>query len=56
VEQQLTAQADDANVPRPPFVGVRYKDGAGALWQELNLAALASDEAFCASSDKRIEH
>jgi twitching motility protein PilI len=45
-EQQLTAQADDANVPRPPFVGVRYKDGAGRLWQELNLAALASDEAF----------
>jgi twitching motility protein PilI len=45
-EQQLTAQADEASGPRPSFVGARYKDQAGRVWQELNLAALASDEAF----------
>ena len=45
-EQQLTAQADVASGPRPPFVGARYKDESGRVWQELNLAALASDEAF----------
>jgi len=45
-EQQLTAQADVVNGPRPPFVGARYKDEGGRLWQELNLASLASDEAF----------
>jgi len=45
-EQQLTAQADASSGPRPPFVGARYKDEAGRVWQELNLAALANDEAF----------
>ena len=45
-EQQLTAQAGVVNGPRPSFVGARYTDGSGRVWQELNLAALASDEAF----------
>ncbi|WP_280154516.1 chemotaxis protein CheW [Piscinibacter sp. XHJ-5] len=45
-EQQLTAQTDVASGPRPPFVGARYKDEGGRTWQELNLAALAADEAF----------
>jgi len=45
-EQQLTALADVVNGPRPPFVGARYKDETGRTWQELNLAALAADEAF----------
>jgi len=45
-EQQLTAQTDVVTGPRPAFVGARYKDEGGRVWQELNLAALASDEAF----------
>ena len=45
-EQQLTAQTDVVSGPRPPFVGARYKDETGRTWQELNLAALAADEAF----------
>lgn len=44
-EQQLKAHAD-ANGPRPFFVGARYTDDTGRAWQELNLAALAADEAF----------
>lgn len=44
-EAQLRSEPDDG-APRPAFVGTRYRDGAGRLWQELNLAALASDEAF----------
>jgi twitching motility protein PilI len=45
-EQQLTAENGAANGPRPAFVGARFKDESGRVWQELNLAALASDEAF----------
>ncbi|HJV62833.1 MAG TPA: chemotaxis protein CheW [Albitalea sp.] len=45
-EQQLSAATDTANGPRPAFVGARYKDEGGRVWQELNLAALANDEAF----------
>ncbi len=44
-EEQLTPVADE-QAPRPGFVGLRYRDAAGRLWQELNLAELASDEAF----------
>ena len=44
-EGQLTAEKDDG-ASRPPFVGVRYRDEGGRVWQELNLAALAGDEAF----------
>ena len=45
-EQQLKAQTDNGSGPRPPFVGARYSDEGGRIWQELNLAALAADEAF----------
>jgi twitching motility protein PilI len=45
-EQQLQAQAETNNTPRPAFVGARFKDEGGRVWQELNLAALAHDEAF----------
>jgi len=44
-EGQLTPQRDNGHA-RPPFVGERYLDDDGRLWQELNLAALAGDEAF----------
>jgi twitching motility protein PilI len=45
-EQQLTSQSDVESGPRPAFVGARYKDDSGRVWQELRLAALAGDEAF----------
>jgi twitching motility protein PilI len=45
-EKQLTPQADVVNGPRPSFVGARYTDETGRPWQELNLAALAADDAF----------
>jgi len=44
-EDQLVAEAADDG-PRPVFVGARFRDNAGRSWQELNLAALAADEAF----------
>jgi len=44
-EEHLTPVLDD-QAPRPGFVGLRYRDAAGRLWQELNLAELAGDEAF----------
>jgi twitching motility protein PilI len=31
---------------RPGFVGQRLRDAQGREWQELDLAALARDEAF----------
>ena len=44
-EEHLTPLADEPS-PRPSFVGQRYRDASGRLWQELNLAELASDEVF----------
>ncbi|KNZ32271.1 MAG: chemotaxis protein CheW [Methylibium sp. NZG] len=44
-EEHLTLVAE-AQAPRPAFVGQRYRDTSGRLWQELNLAELAGDEAF----------
>ena len=44
-ERQLSPQAGDG-AARPPFVGARYSDEGGRVWQELNLAALAADAAF----------
>jgi twitching motility protein PilI len=44
-EGELTPQADDRGV-RPAFVGARYSDATGRLWQELNLAELAGNETF----------
>jgi twitching motility protein PilI len=42
---QLEAEAAPEG-ERPAFVGARYSDAAGRRWQELNLAALAADDAF----------
>ena len=44
-EEHLTP-VTEPQTPRPAFVGLRYRDGAGRVWQELNLAELAGDEAF----------
>lgn len=44
-EDELTAEpALGGSAPR--FVGARLRDAAGRLWQELNLSALATDDAF----------
>lgn len=46
---QLTAEpAHDA--PRPAFAGARWRDMAGRVWQEIDLAALARHEQFLAIS------
>lgn len=42
---ELTIEAQDAGA-RPAFVGDRYRDAAGRLWQELSLAQLAADRSF----------
>lgn len=44
-ELQLEPAEDAA---RPSFAGPQYRDASGRIWQELNLAALASDETFLA--------
>jgi twitching motility protein PilI len=41
---QLTPEAAPEHAPA--FAGVRYRDGEGRRWQELNLPALAADEQF----------
>jgi twitching motility protein PilI len=44
-DEELTPEpAEDAT--RPAFVGTRWRDASGRLWQELVLSALAGDEAF----------
>ena len=44
-DDELTAEpALGGSAPR--FVGARLRDAAGRLWQELNLSALATDDAF----------
>ena len=44
-EQQLAPDtAPDGEAPS--FVGQRYRDEGGRIWQELRLAALANDETF----------
>lgn len=43
---QLTPQPAEASGDRPGFAGSCYLDGAGRRWQELDLAALATDPAF----------
>jgi twitching motility protein PilI len=45
-EAELEPEADDGAAVRPGFAGARYRDAAARVWQELNLAALAGDEAF----------
>jgi len=41
---QAVVQPDDAG--KPHFVGQQMSDAQGRIWHELDLAALASDEAF----------
>jgi twitching motility protein PilI len=43
---QLKRQGSDDDGLRPAFAGERYLDGDGRLWQEVRLAALASDPVF----------
>ncbi|WP_119152965.1 chemotaxis protein CheW [Caldimonas tepidiphila] len=43
--EQMTALPRGAQA-LPAFVGGQYRDEAGRVWLELNLAALAGDEAF----------
>jgi twitching motility protein PilI len=45
-DEQLSPEPDEAAAQRPAFVGGRYRDAAGRLWQELALAELATDPAF----------
>ncbi len=42
---QMTPEPDAPSV-RPDFVGARFRDAAGRLWQELRLAELARHESF----------
>ena len=44
-EDDLAAHAE-AEGAKPAFVGARYQDKTGRVWQELNLSALAADETF----------
>lgn len=44
-EDELAREADSEG-EKPRFVGDRYRDQASRVWQELNLAELAGDEAF----------
>jgi twitching motility protein PilI len=46
-EEDLHLQAHDGSA-RPRVAGMQYRDAGSRLWQELNLAALAGDEAFLA--------
>jgi len=46
-ETELEPDADD-DMPRPGFAGARYRDATRRVWQELDLGALAGDEAFLA--------
>ncbi len=44
-EDELAREAD-LDGEKPLFAGHRYRDQASRVWQELNLAELAGDEAF----------
>lgn len=44
--EQLAAEPASSGPAAPAFIGVRYRDPAGRVWQELSLAALARDERF----------
>jgi twitching motility protein PilI len=44
-EEQLQLEPEDG-VARPGFAGARFRDVDGRVWQELNLSALAVNEAF----------
>lgn len=45
---QLTAEPSTDSSARPAFAGAQWRDAAGRLWQEIDLAALARNEQFLA--------
>ena len=45
-EEELTPRADDGDAAARVSRAARYRDASSRVWQELNLAALAGDEAF----------
>ena len=47
--EQLTPEPEE-KAPRPVFAGARWRDPAGRVWQELDLAALARHDQFLAIS------
>ena len=54
--EQLQAQAPDG-VLRPTFAAARWRDAAGRIWQEIDLAALAKHEQFLAiASQTQTQH
>jgi twitching motility protein PilI len=42
----LVAEPDDEGTQRPAFAGSRWRDAAGRVWQEIDLAALSTNEQF----------
>jgi twitching motility protein PilI len=42
----LVAEPDDAGLARPAFAGHRWRDATGRVWQEIDLAALSTNEQF----------
>jgi twitching motility protein PilI len=47
---QLSAEAPGADAPLPAFVGPRWRDADGRVWQEIELSALAGHEQFLSVS------
>jgi twitching motility protein PilI len=45
-EAELRREGDADAAARPAFAGARFRDSGDRVWQELNLAALATDESF----------
>jgi twitching motility protein PilI len=45
-ESELTPEPATEAGMQPAFAGQRLRDSAGRIWQELNLAELATEEAF----------
>jgi twitching motility protein PilI len=43
---QLSVDIQAHTFPLPPFVGQRFRDEKGRLWQELSLSALSENEEF----------
>jgi twitching motility protein PilI len=42
----MVAEPDDEGMERPAFAGSRWRDAAGRVWQEIDLAALSTNEQF----------
>lgn len=45
-QEQLQLESTEPQGPQPAYVGSRYRDLSGRLWQELRMAVLARDERF----------